>query len=199
VFASLALASVAAAGERPPGAPRLGIGISLEPSLLSLLQLGNAVYAPPIQLYVPIVLTPALRLEPAIGVISVTDKGNVIDLTSEAFSIGIGALYLRPVAAQVQLLAGGRVTVIWARDQASAGTPQPAVVESKQRNLLVALVLGGEYQPSPWFSIGLEGQLAFARLGDIEAKNTATSATATEKGGSSASTNALVFLRAYLL
>jgi hypothetical protein len=103
------------------------------------------------------------------------------------------------VAPQVQVVTGGRLTAIWSKDQTpDTGAAQPTVLEGKQRNFVVALVLGGEYLPSPWFSIGFEGQLAFAKLGDIDVTGGSSPGTTTVKGGSATSTNALVFLRVYL-
>jgi hypothetical protein len=207
VLASLVVSAAASAQEEPRSAPRLGLGISAEASLVgSLVPLGNAVYAPPVQLHVPIAVTPAFRLEPSIGFVTVKDKGSESTpstgpgapaLTSTSFSLGLGALYVRPVAPKVQAIAGGRITAIWSKDQTVASDPQRSVVEAKQQNLVVAAVLGGEYLPSPWFSVGLEGQLSFAALGDYE--TTASGTSTKNKGGSSASTHALLTVRVYFL
>jgi hypothetical protein len=197
VLASLSFSTGASAAD----APRLGLGVSVETTLLgSLVPLGNAVLAPPVQLYVPIAVTPSFRLEPAFGLTTVTDKGSVPEVTSDSISLGIGALYVRPVAAQVQLLAGARFTAIWSSDQVpDEDAPQPTLIEAEQRNLVFALVLGGEYLPTPWFSVGLEGQLSLANLGDVDLTRESDGATTRIDGGSSVSTNALVFLRVYFL
>jgi hypothetical protein len=175
--------------------------MSIEPSMLSLVPVGNAVYAPPIQIYVPIAVTPDFRLEPAFGLTSVNDKGTGYDLVSDAYSLGLGALYVRPVAPQVQVLAGGRFTAVWSRDERpDTGAAQPGILEARQRSFVLAVVLGGEYLPSPWFSVGFEAQFAYALLGDIDVTlHSPAPATSTLKGGSATSTNALVFLRVYVL
>lgn len=193
-FAALALAAPALA-QQQPSHPRVGLGISMDTDTVGrLITNSGSVYAPPAVLYVPFYVTPNVRIEPAIGWIRVHDDQN--DVTSSSFQLGVGALFLKPVTTSTNLYVGGRLSSIWDRDE----TRVSAVTTRKttQRNTELAVVLGGEYLPSPWFSVGAEAQLGFTWLGDVTQEVTGAPNTVTS-GGSAQSTRALLFMRVYFL
>ena len=194
-FAALALAAPAFAQQQTSSHPRLGLGISMDTNLLS--QIGTvtgSVFAPPAAIYVPFYVAPNLRIEPQIGWIRVHDDQN--DVTSSSFELGVGALFLKPVTASTNLYGGGRLSLIWDRDETRTGPL--TVTKDTQRNTDLALVVGGEYLPSPWFSVGAEAQLNFLWLGDVDHAVTG-GPTTTTSGGMASSTRALLFVRVYFM
>ena len=192
--AALALAAPALA-QQQPARPRVGLGISMDTDLVGrFITNAGSVYAPPAVLYVPFYVTPNVRIEPEIGWIRTHDDQN--DVTSSSFQLGVGAVFLKPVTASTNLYVGGRLSSVWDRNETRTGAF--TVTKDTQRNTDLALVLGGEYQPSPWFSVGAEGQLGFTWLGDVTHEVTGAPNTITS-GGSSQSTRALLFMRVYFL
>jgi hypothetical protein len=197
--AAVALAALALAAptfaQQQASHPRVGLGISMNTSLVTpLVTLGSSVFAPPTLLYVPFYLAPNVRIEPTIGWIKVNDDQN--DVTSSAFQLGIGAVILKPVTASTNLYGGARLSSVWDRDETRVSPI--AVRKDTQRNTDLALVIGGEYLPTPWFSVGAEGQLDFVWMGDVTHDQTGVPRTTTS-GGSASSTQALLFIRVYFL
>ncbi|HEX9399105.1 MAG TPA: hypothetical protein VF912_03255 [Anaeromyxobacter sp.] len=193
--AALALSAPALAQQQTAqGAhPRVGLGVSMNSSLLGpVVTLGAADFAPPSNLYVPIYLSPSFRLEPQIGWLSVHDDGS--DTTDSAFALGVGALFVKPVAAATNLYGGARLVSTWLKDEQRAGT---FVERLTRRNTTLAGVFGGEWLPSAWFSIGIEAQLEFTAIGDPKLRTAA--GTATGQGGSAKATEGLLFMRVYFI
>jgi len=192
--AAAALAFAAPSFAQQSAHPRVGLGVSMNSSLIApLLTLGNAIFAPPTQLYVPFYVAPNVRIEPQFGWLSVHDDTD--DVTSRSFSLGVGAVLLKPVAQSTNLYVGGRLVSTWLRDENRVNPT--TVAKTTQRNTTLAAVFGGEYLPSPWFSVGLEAQLEFTALGDPETETAGI--TVTGQGGSSKATQGLFFLRVYFL
>lgn len=189
--AAVALALLASSAPAPAqeAQPRLGLGLSMNTTLIGSLFSGG-VTAPATQLYVPVYVTRNIRLEPSIGWVYGTDDEQ--DVTDSTFALGIGALYVAPLRAQTQLYAGLRLASIWMEDQDRVFT---STETTTQQNTVVAAVLGAEYLPVPWFSVGVEGQIEYVAVGDIETESGGT--TSSEDGGSLTSTQGLFFLRAY--
>jgi len=193
--AALALAVPASAQQSTSATQgKVGIGVGMPTNLLSgfLNTIGGAVPEGP-QIYVPINVSPNLRIEPQFGYLANTD--DELDETDSAFTLGAGVLYVMPVAQQTNLYVGGRLTLTWTKDEDHAGA---ALEKTTQRNTAIAPVLGGEYVPSPRFSVGAEAQLVFVSLGDRKIE-TAGFPTVTFQGGSTRSTQALVFVRVYFM
>jgi hypothetical protein len=192
-LAVLALAHPAAAQQAAPSHPRLGLGVSLNTTTLGLTSPANTTAFVRPKFYVPFYVAPNIRLEPEIGWLSATDDNT--STTNSAFDLGIGALFTKPVSPVVDLYAGARLAAIWTQTEQDVGGG--VIQRVKQRNISFAPVLGGEYTPSPWFSVGVEAQLEFIFLGDEDVNTGGVSTTG--RGGNAKGLEGLVFLRVYFL
>jgi hypothetical protein len=172
--------------------PRVGLGVSLNTSVLGplLSAASSNLSPPPSNVYVPIYVTPNLRLEPQIGWVSTKDDQS--DLSSRSFALGVGALFVKPVVQTTNLYGGARLISTWLKNEENTGA---GVAKTTQRNTTIAAVLGGEWLPSPWFSLGVEAQLEYTAVGDPETKVGGN--TFDGEGGSSTATQGLLFTRVY--
>ncbi len=191
--AALALAFPALAQQAAPSHPRVGLGVSLNTTTLGLTTPSNSTAFVRPKLYVPFFVAPNIRLEPEIGWLSATDDNT--STTDHAFDLGIGGLFIKNMSPNVDLYGGARFALIWTQSEADIGGG--VIQRVRQRNFSFAPVVGGEYRPSPWFSVGVEGQLEFVFLGD-EDVNTG-GVTTTGRGGSAWGLEGLLFVRVYVL
>jgi hypothetical protein len=189
---ALALAAPAVA-QQAPAHPRLGVGVSLNPSLIADLASTTGTLAPAPKLYVPFYVTPSIRIEPEIGWISVTNDAN--STNDHAFDLGIGALVLKPMSQSTNLYGGLRLASIWLQNETRSGGG--VLTRTTQRNTLLSFVGGAEYLPAAWFSIGVEAQLAFNFLGDHDVN--VGGITTTTSGGTAKAIQGLFFMRVYFL
>jgi hypothetical protein len=146
--AALAVAAPAAAQQQPPR-PQVGLGISITP---------NDAFtgvSETVELYVPILLAPQIRIEPSLGILSSNDGTDRRD-----FTLGIGGFWVAPVAGPVDMYAGGRLKLNFAHVSSAAGSDSSTDVS-------IAAALGGEYYLVPHFSLGLEGQLGYYSHGAV--------------------------------
>src|SRR6266511_1270456 len=120
--------------------------------------------------------------------------GPVVTLGAADFALGVGALFVKPVAAATNLYGGARLVSTWLKDEQRAGT---FVERLTRRNTTLAGVFGGEWLPSAWFSLGIEAQLEFTAIGDPKLRTAA--GTATGQGGSAKATEGLLFMRVYFI
>jgi len=198
--AALALAAPAVAQQSTQTTQgKVGIGVGMPTTEVgSFFNTLNSITGVPEgpQIYVPINVTPNLRIEPQFGYLSNND--DELDETDSSFTLGAGVLYLMPIAQQTNLYVGGRLALTWAKDESHPGFAGGALVKTTQRSTMFAPVLGGEYVPNPRFSVGAEGQLQFVSLGDPK-QEVAGGGTATAQGGSIKSTQALLFVRVYFM
>lgn len=191
--AALALAVPGLAAEPQPTHPRVGLGLSLNPSLIADLATTTGTFAPAPKLYVPIYLTPQIRLEPEIGWLSVTNNDQ--STNNRTFDLGLGVLYVKPMSQSANIYGGIRLSSVWVKEETSLS---PTVVQrTTQRNTFLVFAFGTEYLPAPWFSVGVEGQLGFIFFGDQEVSAAGT--TATVSGGNGNTLQGLFFLRTYFL
>ncbi len=172
----LALALCALAAAVPAAAQQqqrhtIGFGISVVP-------IDAAGVTPTIELYLPIRVAPAFRLEPSLGIFSRDVSGGN---KTRDFTLGLGAFWVKPVATAVDMYAGGRLKLNFARFENAAG------VSDDGTDFSLAGALGGEYYVVPAFSVGLEGQLGLYDHGSVNGDN------------SGFFTTGLAFLRLYFL
>jgi Outer membrane protein beta-barrel domain len=131
--------------QRNPEARRpVGIGVAIEPFAEGAGSLST------FEVYIPVALTPMLRIEPSIGILShnrPTGQRDTRDIT-----LGAGLFYMMHVAAPFDLYAGGRLKLNFAHvsDPSDSGT-----------DVVLAGALGGEYYLSPHFSLGAEAQFGW--------------------------------------
>lgn len=182
---ALSLAAPAAAQQDPRG----GIGIALSSLDFGSLFTGRSL--PAAQVYVPINISPGLRIEPQVGFLRLEDDADPNADTS-VFTLGIGLLFMKHVTPQTIAYLGPRIAV--SRTSQSVNDPLgPGTIDATGTDFRIAGAVGGEYLFSPSFSIGAEAQLGYTAIGDLDA-----GAAGDIPGGSTFGTAALVFFRTYL-
>ncbi len=144
---ALALAAPAAAQQQQR--PTLGLGISVVPL---------EVVGPTVELYVPIRIAPNFRLEPSIGIFSRDVPAGGTD--TRDFTLGVGAFFVKPIAAPIDMYMGGRLKLNFAHSD-------NGVTSDSDTDLSIAAALGGEYYLVPQFSVGLEGELGLYQHGTV--------------------------------
>jgi hypothetical protein len=145
VIAALAFALPAAAQEKKQ--TRFGIGVSITP---------EASIAPTIEVYMPIDVSPTFRIEPSLGVLT-SDAG---DTSETDITLGAGVFLMKRMAQSVNLYYGGRLKLNYASEDTG-------VNDDSGFDLSLAGALGGEYYLVPSFSMGLEGQLGFYSMSEV--------------------------------
>jgi hypothetical protein len=150
-----------------------GIGISVAP-------VDAAGVLPTIEVYVPIQIAPQFRLEPSLGIFTQNRDGAGTTDTSDV-TLGIGAFWVKPIAAPVDMYVGGRLKLDFAHSD-------NGVTSDSDTNFSLAGAFGGEYYLVAKFSVGLEAQLGLYQRG-----------TAGASGGNDSGwfTTGLAFLRLY--
>jgi hypothetical protein len=176
-LAALVLAAPAFAQQSPPphegGRPQFGLGVSIIPLQPSS---QNGLIAPTVEVYVPIQMGPALRIEPSLGIFTVDEPTGGTDTSN--ITLGVGVFLQQRVAPPVDLYVGGRLKLNFA-------SFDNGVADDSGTDLLIAAAAGGEYYLAPKFSIGLEGQLGFYSNSEVSGDT------------SGFFTNGLGFLRVY--
>lgn len=171
-LAALAFAAPVFAQQQPAPEHRaqFGLGVSIIP-LLPTTQ--SVALAPTIEVYVPIQVAPAIRIEPSLGIHTNDQPTGGVDRSN--VTLGVGVFVQQKVAAPVDVYVGGRLKLNFAStNPGDSGT-----------DFIIAAAAGGEYYLVPKFSVGLEGQLGFY-------SNSTTSG-----DDSGFFTNGLGFLRVY--
>ena len=193
---ALALAALAvafpAAAQEAAGA-RLGIGIGLPTSEIASLFATAPVgsFSPPF-LYVPINLTPQIRLEPQLGFLSAKQDGGD---DFSVFGVGTGAFFLVPLGGQAQLYVGPRIVFMRTTETNVSGSG--ITTDTTGNDWWLAAALGGEVMLHPRVSLGGEAQLGYTAIGDRESVTAGVKTI--EPGGSSTGTQGVVFVRVYFL
>jgi hypothetical protein len=104
-------------------------------------------------LLVPLNLAPNLKIEPMIGLLTVNGGGHLI-------WIGTGAFFVMRAGGNVDILAGGRLSLDFVDDGVDTGT-----------DFKIAAALGAEYFLAPKFSLGAEADLGFYNNSDVSPLN----------------------------
>jgi hypothetical protein len=163
VLAALAAASPALAQQQPTAARgTFGIGVAIVPDRF------------PIEIYFPIQVAPAFRLEPSFGVRTAdTDAGDQSDVT-----LGLGAFVQQRAAGPFDVYFGGRIKLNFASEDTGLD-------DNSGTDVQLAAALGGEYYLASRFSMGVEGNLGYYSDSDVNGDD------------SGFFTNGLAFLRLY--
>jgi len=196
---AVAVAVLMAGSARGEG---VGLGIGIEPLHFpsgagDLLIAGRN--AAPVSFYVPIQLTPRLRLEPSAAYFHVRRgrAGTPVGASSYDFgttAIGLGALYFPVSPKPFGFYLGARLTAaiysgtFWDQDLQNQVVHNVTNVE-----FFLAPVLGGEVALSKSFAVGVEGQLSIALIGDNSARTLGDSNT--PYVGRPVSANVVFFMR----
>ncbi len=194
--ATLAAAVPAAAQQAQETQGRVGLGVGLPtseiaPLLATGIGVGGGIVAP--QLYVPINVTPNIRIEPQVGLLTVHDDASGDELSYK--SIGTGVFWLMPLGGNADMYVGPRLVLSFFREKNVGGGG--VVTETTGTDVFVAAALGGEIAVHPRFSVGAEGQLGYTSIGDRDV--TAAGVTVTVAGGSGWITQGIIFARFYIL
>ncbi len=179
-FVRLALAACALALAVPAAAqqtqrPTLGFGISFVPFAQPSADL------PTVELYLPIRVAPAFRLEPSLGIYSRNEPSPGTDRRD--ITVGVGAFWVKQLAAPADMYVGGRLRLNFA--DAKTTFANGTTASDSDTDIFIAAALGGEYYLVPQFSLGLEGELGYYDHGDVNL------------GTSGVFTTGLAFLRLY--
>jgi hypothetical protein len=176
---ALAVAAPAAAQQRASDG-RFGLGVGLTDGPLFT---GT-------EIFVPINVTPNLRVEPFFGIDSEDTDING-EFSQRLF--GVGVFWVNPLAAQAQLYAGGRLAFVFT----DAKDPGPTPDEFERRDSFIGAALGGEYLPHPRIALGAEGTFGRIGVGDQEVRQFGGPTVETD-GGSRWVTQGTLFVRVYL-
>ncbi|HET8733077.1 MAG TPA: outer membrane beta-barrel protein [Anaeromyxobacteraceae bacterium] len=147
-LAALALATPAFAQQT---GGTVGIGVSIVP-----LDTGSFSF-PTVEVYVPIRVAPQLRLEPSFGLQTADRPTGSGQPDTRDFTLGLGVFYVHQLAAPLDLYAGGRVKLNFAKVESN----EAPFASNTGTDVVLAAALGGEYFFVPKFSLGLEGQLGY--------------------------------------
>jgi hypothetical protein len=156
LFTLAALTFASTASAQAGGKPFLGVGA----------QVGTGTTA----ITVPLNVTPVLRIEPFLGYSqnrttdSTSPVGKDLDWNS-TLRLGAGAFYVMDVGNQVELLAGGRLTI--RREAAGFKYKSSGTTLSGDDSFIgfgLSAVGGAEYYFSPRFALGVEAELGFETI-----------------------------------
>ncbi len=156
-LALCALALAAPAAAQAQQRSTLGFGVSIVPFANPSFDLPTA------ELYLPIRVAPAFRLEPSLGIYSHNEPTPGTD--TRDITIGVGAFWVKPVVATVDLYVGGRLKLNFAEAKTTAANG--ATTSNSDTDVFIAAALGGEYYLVPQFSLGLEGELGYYDHGAV--------------------------------
>ncbi len=188
--AAIALAAPAAAEERL----RVGVGVGLTTFDFNVSTLANGFPAAvPDSIYVPINLTSTVRIEPQLGIATLSQNtGNNPSIETSVVSLGLGIFWRVPVAPEAELLVGGRVVRTTYTLKQKFDPPRGTETQEGADLRLIPAV-GGEYALHPRFSLGVEAELQIITFGDRT-----ISTGGSIPGGTGVQTAALLFARVYL-
>ena len=149
-LAALFVATNANAQQQAGG--KVGIGVGLVPEAFV-----NPT-SPAVEVYVPIAITPAFRLEPSVGIR--TSDDSTTNVKRSDVTIGVGAFFVQRPSANSDLYFGGRLKLNF------AGIDTPAGSDSGT-DFGIAAAAGAEYYLAAKFSLGVEAQLGYYAQSDV--------------------------------
>ncbi len=185
VFAALTsilTLSTTASAEPAPHARGVhaGIGAAIAPLGFNLIG-DNVLYISPIHgggLYFPIDIGSSFRVEPEVGIFRYSETttagdGNETTDSLSGLRLGTGLFYRAKLGQNGDAYVGPRLAVLLNK-QVSEGfsSPSPGGAPSKETitrsrtDVLLTLSGGGEHFFTPYFSLGVEGQIGMQFLGD---------------------------------
>lgn len=159
IAAALATLVVAgpAAAQQAQARPTIGLGISIDPFADTTFP-GALAAGGTVQIYLPMQISPQLRVEPSLGIF--TSDGPAGDADYSNLTLGVGVFLTNRVAPAVDVHMGGRLKLNFA-------SVDFGPVDDSGTDLALAAAIGGEYYLAPKFSLGLEGQLGLYQNSDV--------------------------------
>lgn len=152
------LGAPALASAQPGSTTRVGFGVRLESSPISLPSQGGFGAAPSTVFSVPLDVSGVVRVEPEVGYASFSQEQGNQERLGRQTSLGLAVSALVP-ANDVTLTAGGRVRYVRSRNELDFGGPD--TFDQTVSALAVGPVVGGEYPFSRRFAIGGEVGLEY--------------------------------------
>lgn len=187
--AALAAAPAAWAQQTGPQQLRLGFGVGYEPfAPFNLFDVNARAAAPGVGLYMPIQIGQHLRIEPSLSIFTFS-QNPANDLSAVALGTGVFYYFAPAQSQQVGLYAGGRLNLFFLKN--NQANPVGPEIETKETDLQLAAVLGGEYFVAPRFSVGAEAQLGLTWYGDQDVSGQPS----VSRDAFGLSTNGVIFLR----
>lgn len=117
------------------------------------------------QLYVPIVVSEKVMLEPSLSLFRGDTEGDDFSSSLTFFRLGIGVLFLSDAGADGRVYVGPRLGVLRVSEEFDNTTFEGT---SKRMDLVFAAVAGGEFFLASSLSLGGEIGLEYTRIGDEE-------------------------------
>ena len=149
-LALLAMAAPAHAQGAATDRRQFGIGIGANASFDE-----PTTGAYPYEIYLPLRLSQALKIEPSIGLQTGSGDTDFTDLM-----LGVGVFAVRRVSAPVDLYYGGRLKLNFISED-------DGVNDESGTDFYLTAAAGGEYFVVPAFSLGLEANLGFYSLDEL--------------------------------
>jgi hypothetical protein len=192
VAAALATAPAAQAQQRD--GVKVGLGLGMNVNQLAQPTTLNWSGTVPVNLYVPIQISPAFRVEPWLGFWTFSQNnfvGRPNDMSMHAWDLGVGGLWYFQPANPFGIYLGGRLGLTF-----SGGEIDPGVTAS-ETDFRIQAVSGGEYFIAPRFSVGAELQLGVTFYGDPSVATAGVTVTPS-RSLVSWQTNGVLFFRYFL-
>jgi hypothetical protein len=163
--------SLALATTTPAEAQEIGIGVGIRSSFISDVQ---SLLAPTV--YVPIVVTDRLMVEPEVGLVRASEEDDGLDETVTFLTIGGGLLFEIGDMGEHRIYAGPRLGIV--RASFSEELDGGGEFSDSNTNLFLAGVLGGEFFLEPNFSLGGEAGVRYQGTGDDDSDGSLITTTA---------------------
>jgi hypothetical protein len=200
--AVVALPAAAQSHPAPAGssAVSVGFGVGVEPLSTQVTSATGATVSanPPVNLYVPVQITPQLRVEPSVGFWHLGANRNAPGtavFSQSVWAVGLGGLYYFVPMQPAGIYAGARLGIAFRSQSDAVGN---ATRDVKATDFSIAPVLGGEYAFSQKFSVGAELQLPITWYGNASTTlNNVTNTPNDDRNGFA--TNGVVFLRYFFM
>jgi len=169
----------------------VGFGVGIEPlGLLGVSPNGFNIAQPGASFYVPIQLSPQLRIEPSIGFRHLGVNGG----SDNAWALGVGGLFYFAQPTPTGFYVGGRLGLAHFSTTTGSGVTE---VSDTATDFSIAPVLGAEFAFASKFTIGAEAQLPLTFVGNPSHTAGGTTTT-TNVDRAAVSTNAVIFFRYFL-
>lgn len=160
---------------------KVGIGLAIAPAGTFILTDNDGLTSfLPMVLRIPVNIS-SIKLEPEVGIYSITDKSeqstSMSENTATLFRIGTGIFYNTPVSSDASVYVGPKFGVMQIsttekRKFSSQFENEERTTESSQTNIFFSAMVGGEYFLSSHFSIGAEAGFEYISKGDEDITET---------------------------
>jgi hypothetical protein len=183
------IAMLVAAAAQQKDSVKVGLGVGMNLNQIVQPATLNAATVSPVAIYVPIQVSPSLRIEPWLGFWTWSQNGPA---SLYAWDLGVGGLYYFQPANPLGLYLGGRLGLTFSGGEATNGGG--VTTTTTETDFRIMGVCGAEYFISPRFSIGAEAQLGVTFYGDVSDETAGVTVTV-NRDLTSWQTNGVLMLR----